>query len=76
MHPTPALRDPAGMVTHVAYIELHPADAAECLDMIRERVDLGWQLCRVRGPRSGPYTVLLRMDEAAKPATGRLFAIR
>ncbi|MGH2631811.1 MAG: hypothetical protein ACRDG3_00245 [Tepidiformaceae bacterium] len=54
-----------GMVTHVAYIELHPSNAHECLETIREQLELGWQLCQVRGPRTGPFAVLFRMDDAA-----------
>jgi len=50
------------MVTHIAYIELHAASADECLETIREQLELGWHLCQVRGPRSGPFAVLFRVD--------------
>ena len=53
------------MVTHVAYIELHAASANECLETIRERIELGWQLSQIRGPRNGPFAMIFRMNEAA-----------
>ena len=60
--PAQRRRDAPCMVTHIAYIELHAASADECLETIREQLELGWHLCQVRGPRSGPFAVLFRVD--------------
>jgi len=48
---------------HVSYIELHFPHAAMCLEEIRVRLDLGWQLTQVRGPRHGPFVLVFRKDQ-------------
>jgi len=52
------------MVTHVSFIEIHAGGPRECVEAIRERLELGWQLCQVRGPKSGPFALIFRMDDA------------
>lgn len=51
------------MVTLVSYQEITVRSAVACVEAIRERVDLGWLVSQVRGPKEGPFTVLFRKDD-------------
>jgi hypothetical protein len=52
------------MVRHVSYFEARYDCAARCVQGIRERIALGWNIVELRGPVNGPFLVLYRMDDA------------
>ena len=58
-------RDAWLMVKHVSYTQATYTSAGDCVSGIREHVDLGWRVSQIRGPRSGPFAVLFRMDDAS-----------
>lgn len=59
--PTAATRP----VWHVAYQEEHYLNAEACMGGIRRRLDLGWNLSQIRGPRNGPFAVIYRKEDGA-----------
>ena len=52
------------MVTHVVYSEERYERPEQCLLGIREHVSHGWHISQIRGPRSGPFLVLFRIEDA------------
>ena len=50
-------------VIHVSYLHERYESAPDCIDGIRKRIQLGWQVSQIRGPRSGPFVVLFRIDD-------------
>lgn len=66
MLPKRRASDARSMVTHVSYIELHTGTAVDCIEAIREQLELGWRLSQVRGPRRGPFALLFRKEEDAQ----------
>lgn len=54
-------------VTHLSYDERRYRSAEDCLSDIRERVDLGWQVAQLHGPRGHQYLVVFRKEESREP---------
>lgn len=58
------------MVTHVAYMEEEYSTAERCVAAIREYVARGWNVSQLRGPASGPFVVVYRMEDEERLAAG------
>jgi hypothetical protein len=50
----------------VSYNEVRCNDERTCIRVIRDLLDRGWQLTQIRGGSHGPYSVVVRKDEAER----------
>lgn len=64
--PARVRRDHCFMVTHVAYDPVQCRTARDCVETIRNYVELGWKVTQVRGPKDGPFYVVFRKDGEAQ----------
>ena len=53
----------ADVVTHIAYQEECYSTADRCVAGIRGYIERGWDLSQVRGPASGPFVVVFRIED-------------
>lgn len=51
------------MITHVSHSEERYQTPQSCLAGIRTYLERGWEVRQLRGPQSGPFVVVFRMED-------------
>jgi hypothetical protein len=59
------------MITRVCHSEERYQTPQSCLAGIRTYLERGWEIRQLRGPQTGPFVVVFRMEDAEQAADAR-----